>query len=146
MKHIKKPVIQAQATFIIRQIADMLTAVPIVIDLDPPIHTAENGYTCGDPTCPCHDDDESKAQQKTPAQLYEEHLQDYQVRYQAYLSQIERLCARKVIRDDLLTAYNNDRAGTEAAHKVIDMASVVAAKIARRYVDADLEAYCKENE
>ncbi|MFL5625052.1 MAG: hypothetical protein ACJ788_05590 [Ktedonobacteraceae bacterium] len=28
----------------------------VVVMLDEPLHTAENGYTCDDPTCPCHED------------------------------------------------------------------------------------------
>lgn len=28
----------------------------IVIMLDEPTHTQENGYTCNDETCPCHDE------------------------------------------------------------------------------------------
>ncbi|MFL5624279.1 MAG: hypothetical protein ACJ788_01625 [Ktedonobacteraceae bacterium] len=30
----------------------------VVVMLDEPVHTAENGYTCDDPTCPCHEDTE----------------------------------------------------------------------------------------
>ncbi len=26
----------------------------VVIMLDPPVHTAANGYSCNDSTCPCH--------------------------------------------------------------------------------------------
>lgn len=54
MKQAKKSTIQTQATFIIQQINNMPTAVPIVIDLDKPLHTAENGYRCNDATCPCN--------------------------------------------------------------------------------------------
>lgn len=34
--------------------------------------------------------------------------------------------------------------GSEAAHKVIDMGAVLAAKVARRYAEADLEAFDKQ--
>lgn len=30
--------------------------VPIVLMEDAPVHTDENGYVCGDPTCPCAED------------------------------------------------------------------------------------------
>lgn len=38
---------------------NVTTVIPM---LDPIIHTAENGYTCSDPTCPCQNlpwDDDS---------------------------------------------------------------------------------------
>ena len=53
MKQTRKSVIQAQGTFIIREINTIRQALPIVIDLDERIHTDDNPQ-CDDPTCPCN--------------------------------------------------------------------------------------------
>jgi len=41
--------------------------LPTVIMLDPPVHTAANGYRCDNDTCPCHSSEQEEQAQREPS-------------------------------------------------------------------------------
>lgn len=53
-KQNKKSVIQAQALYVIQQIGNVPTAIPVVIMEDETIHTDEHPR-CSDESCPCQE-------------------------------------------------------------------------------------------